>query len=168
MTAKNFEKIYREHSRKLFRICLVFVKNEEIAAEMVQDIFCSIWERRDTLKIEGNLENFLYRSAKFKYYNHYRNIKTKARNLEEYWRYQEKNENTTEDKVVFGQVSEQVDQLVERMPDKRKEVYKLSRQKGLTNKEIAQHLLISEKTVKNHLTKSLAYIRVNLGEFGYY
>lgn len=168
MTIRKFEKIYKEHARKLFRICLVFVKNEEIAAEMVQDIFCSIWERRDTLNIKGNLENFLYRSAKFKYYNHYRNTKSKERNLKEYSLYQEKTENITEDTVLFGQVSEQIDQLVESMPDKRREVYKLSRQKGLTNREIAQHLLISEKTVKNHLTKSLAHIRGGLQKFGYY
>ena len=114
------------------------------------------------------MENFLYRSAKFKYYNHYRNIKTKERKLKEYSLYQEKNENITENTVITGQVYEQIDQLVESMPDKRREVYKLSRQKGLTNKEIAQHLLISEKTVKNHLTKSLAYIRVGLRKFGYY
>ena len=135
---------------------------------MVQDIFYSIWERKDTLKLEGSWENFLYRSAKFKYYNHYRDIKTRERKLEEYSLQQEKKENTTEDAVIFRQISEQVEQLVERLPGKRREVYKLSRQQGLTNKEIAKHLLISEKTVKNHLTKSLAYIRVNLEEFGYY
>ncbi|MEM6843366.1 MAG: RNA polymerase sigma-70 factor [Bacteroidota bacterium] len=166
MTVQDFEKIYQEHAKKLFRICLVFVKDEEIAAEMVQDIFCSMWERRGTLKIEGNLENYLYRCAKQQYYNYYRNVKTEERYREEYSKSQQKGENTTEDTVLFIQTAKQIDQLVERMPDKRREVYKLSRQEGLTNKEIAQHLLISEKTVKNHLTKSLAYLKVNLKGYG--
>ncbi|MEM8965245.1 MAG: RNA polymerase sigma-70 factor [Bacteroidota bacterium] len=166
MTAQEFEKIYQEHARKLFRICLVFVKNEEIAAEMVQDIFCSMWERRNTLTIEGKLENYLYRCAKHQYYNFYRNTKTEERHREEYAKSQQKEENTTEDIILFTQTTDRIDQLVERMPDKRREVYKLSRQKGFTNKEIAQHLLISEKTVKNHLTKSLAYLKVNLKGYG--
>ncbi len=166
MTVQDFEKMYQEYAKKLFRVCLVFVKDEEVASEMVQSIFCSIWERRNTLKIESSLENYLYRCAKHQYYNFYRNIKTEERHQEEYAKSQQKGENTTENTILFTQTSEHIDQLVARMPDKRREVYKLSRQKGLTNKEISQHLLISEKTVKNHLTKSLAYLKVNLEGYG--
>ena len=72
MTAREFEHIYRTHGKKLFRICLVFVKDENRAAEMVQDIFCSIWERRQTLQVKGNWEHYLCRAAKFKYCNNYR------------------------------------------------------------------------------------------------
>ncbi len=167
MTAQRFEEIYRHYSKKLFRICMVFVKDEEIATEMVQDIFCSIWERKDTISLETNWEKYLYRCAKLQYYNHSRNQTTQEHHLEQYSLKQPRETNTTEETVEVRQMAEQVDQLVADMPEKRRQVYRLSRQKGLTNKEIAQHLFISEKTVKNHLTKSLAYLRTGLKNSGY-
>ena len=72
MTAQTFEKLYRDYSKKLFRICLLFTRDEELAAEMIQDIFCSIWERRAELDVQ-EWDAYLYRSAKLKYYNYYRN-----------------------------------------------------------------------------------------------
>ncbi|MEM9673494.1 MAG: RNA polymerase sigma-70 factor [Bacteroidota bacterium] len=167
MTAQRFEEIYQQYAKKLFRICLVFVKDEETAAGMVQNIFCSIWERRDTLFVENDWEKYLYRCAKLQYYNHSRNQTTKEHHLEKYSLQQARETNATEETVVVQQMTEQVDQLVADMPEKRRQVYRLSRQQGLTNQEIAQHLLISEKTVKNHLTKSLAYLRTGLKNAGY-
>jgi len=165
MTAQNFEHIYKEYGKKLFRICMVFVKDDNVAAEMVQEIFCSVWERRETLTIKSNWENYLYRAAKFKYYNHYRNMIAKQRSLENYTRTIPKFAESVEEKVHYGQIMEKVDTLVETLPTKRKEVYKMSREEGLNNKEISQMLNISEKTVKNQLTKSLSFLRLNLAQY---
>mgnify|MGYP001791008663 CR=1 FL=1 len=165
MTAREFEHIYRTHGKKLFRICLVFVKDENRAAEMVQDIFCSIWERRQTLQVKGNWEHYLYRAAKFKYCNNYRDSMSEQRSLATYATAQKEIVDNIEETVHYNQVLDQVEQLVEQLPPKRKEVYKLSREKGLSSREISQQLHISEKTVKNQLTKSLAFLKVNLAPY---
>ncbi|MEM9077304.1 MAG: sigma-70 family RNA polymerase sigma factor [Bacteroidota bacterium] len=165
MTAREFEHIYREHGKKLFRICLVFVKDEFRAAEMVQDIFCSIWERRETIELHGSWEHYLYRAAKFKYYNFYRDIVSEQRSLSTYATSQKEVVDNVEETVHYNQVLDKVQQLVEQLPPKRKEVYILSREKGLNSREISQKLHISEKTVKNQLTKSLAFLKVNLAPY---
>ena len=165
MTVHEFEHIYREYGKKLFRICLVFVRDENKAAEMVQDIFCSIWERHKTLQGQTNWEHYLYRAAKFKYYNHYRNTTSEQRSLATYANTQQEVVDNVEEKVHYNQVLEKVEQLVEELPPKRKEVYKLSREKGLSSREISKELQISEKTVKNQLTKSLAYLKVRLAPY---
>ena len=165
MTTAAFENIYKQHGKKLLRICLVFVKDENIAAEMVQDIFCSIWERRNTLEVQGNWEHYLYRAAKFKYYNHYRDAISEQRSLSTYSTAQKEVVDNIEETVHYNQVLDHVEQLVEQLPPKRKEVYKLSREKGLSSREISQKLHISEKTVKNQLTKSLAFLKVNLASY---
>lgn len=167
MTPQAFKVFYKEHSRKLFRICFVFTKDEAIASEMVQDIFCSLWERRSSLTIHGDIENFLYRCAKFQYFNYQRNQKVKARFHQEEFLLRNAITNHTEEAVIFGELEARIEMLVEGMPNRRKEVYKLSRQKGLSVREIANHLTISEKTVKNHLTHSLTYLRGHLREVGY-
>ncbi|MEM9143646.1 MAG: sigma-70 family RNA polymerase sigma factor [Bacteroidota bacterium] len=146
MDTNDFEDLYRKHSKKLFRICLVFVRDENIAAEMVQDIFCSIWERRKTLTVRSNWEHYLYRAAKFKYYNHYRNTTSEQRSLDTYATAQQKIADNVEETVHYNHVLERVALLVEELPPKRKEVYKLSREKGLSSREISLHLDISEKT----------------------
>ncbi|MEM9000594.1 MAG: sigma-70 family RNA polymerase sigma factor [Bacteroidota bacterium] len=165
MTVREFEHIYRTHGKKLFRISLVFVKDENRAAEMVQDIFCSIWERRHTLEVQGNWENYLYRAAKFKYYNFYRDTISEQRSLSTYANAQKEVVDNVEETVHYNQVLDHVEQLVEQLPPKRKEVYKLSREKGLSSREISQKLHISEKTVKNQLTKSLAFLKVNVAPY---
>ena len=162
MTEAELEKTYRKYAKKLFRICLVFFKNEDTAAEMVQDIFCSLWERKEELIIDGNPEHYLYRCAKLKYYNYSRNQERKILHLKEYSLQQNLSDHSTDEAVAFSQMTEQLNSIVDRMPEKRKQIFKLSRQKGLTNKEIAYKLMISEKTVKNHLTKSLQQIRDGL------
>ncbi|MEM6265583.1 MAG: RNA polymerase sigma-70 factor [Bacteroidota bacterium] len=166
MNAHDFENLYREHAKRLFRICMVFVKDEATAADMVQDIFCSLWERKDTLIIEGEWEHFFYRSAKYKYYNHYRKQKTTANHLEAVALESPKYENTTEQAIQLKQASEQLEKLIEAMPEKRRQVFRLSREEGLSNKEIALRMGISEKTVKNHMTKSLSYLRTHMGKLG--
>ena len=126
------------------------------------EIFCSIWERRDTLRITESWEKYFYRSAKNRYLNYSRNLTTQQKHLKEIARALPVGQNTTEETIDETQMAEEIAKLVKEMPEKRREVFQLSRQKGLSTKEIAELMEISEKTVKNHLTKSLSFLRLNL------
>ncbi|REA64329.1 RNA polymerase sigma-70 factor [Dyadobacter luteus] len=163
---ESFRRIYDLHWKNVFGICYHQTQDAVVAEEIVQEIFCSLWERRESLEIEGPLENYLARAAKFKLIDYYRRkakapIHTdSAAALPCY-----SSENCTENDVLYHALSDKVGNLVDQLPCQCRMVYKMSREKGLTTKEIAADLLISEKTVKNHLTKALSFLKSELKEY---
>ncbi|MEN7549178.1 RNA polymerase sigma-70 factor [Rapidithrix thailandica] len=162
---KTFEKVYTLYWKKVYGVCYAHTKNTEAAQEMVQDIFCSLWERRNSLEISGPIEHYLVRAAKLKVIDFYRQKSQKeellGHNLTELCDHQL----CIENEVYYNDASRQVNELVDRLPCQCKKVYKLSREKGMNTREISSALLISEKTVKNHLTKALNFLRENLSVY---
>mgnify|MGYP001794912981 FL=1 len=73
--------------------------------------------------------------------------------------------NSTLDEISYNELNKRVTLLVEQLPPKCKEVYQLSRGRGLNNKEIALQLAISHNTVKTHLAKALGHLREYLPEY---
>jgi RNA polymerase sigma-70 factor (ECF subfamily) len=70
------------------------------------------------------------------------------------------------EKIEFLELQEKLEQIIETLPDRRREIYLLSRKEGLSHKEIAVKLDISEKTVEYHITQSLSEIKKKMREIG--
>lgn len=163
---KTFEAIYDLHWKQLFGICYHHCEEIDSAQEMVQDIFCSLWERRESLRVQGSMEHYLVRAAKNKVIDHFRNKPKSLIPLGEI----ETNrlgsaESYTENDVLYHSLHQQIGNLVEQLPFQCKQVYQMSREQGLSTEEIALRLSISEKTAKNHLTKALNFLRLHLHEY---
>lgn len=163
---ESFRRIYDLHWKTVFGICYHQTGDADTSKEMVQEIFCSLWERWETLQVEGPLENYLARAAKYKVIDHYRKKSKTAiyantpavSSCDSY-------ENCTENDVLYRALSDKVGHLVDQLPCQCRLVYKMSREQGLNASEIATALLISEKTVKNHLTKALNYLKNELEDY---
>ena len=168
ITDQSFELIYNAHWEKLYAICHHKVKDSELAKELVQEVFFSIWERKDSLVIEGTVENYLVKAVKLKTLEHFRLLIIHRKHLENIGIHQKLSENTTENHVVINELSLQLQQFVRAMPGQCRKVFELSRTEGLNNKEIAVEMLLSEKTVKNHLTRALHYLRNKLNDKSVY
>lgn len=158
-----FKFLFESNVNKLFTICYNRIHNREDAEEIVHDVFRSVWERRWQITNEnGSIERYLVRSIKLKTVDYYRKVvpDTLSLNceLEELCSY----DNCTDDQVHLAELQNKVASLVDQLPCTCRQVYQLSREEGLTNKEIASKLLISEKTVESHMTKALAHLRKNL------
>lgn len=163
---ESFRRIYDLHWKNVFGICYHQTLDAAVSEEIVQELFCSLWERRESLQIEGPLENYLARAAKFKLIDYYRKkAKTTVQADFSEMPACSSYENCTENDVLYHALSDKVGNLVDQLPCQCRLVYKMSREKGLTTKEIAANLLISEKTVKNHLTKALGYLKAELKEY---
>jgi RNA polymerase sigma-70 factor (family 1) len=162
---KSFEKIYNMYWSKVYATCYNTIKEREVAKEMVQDIFKSLWERKDELEIRTSVEHYLVRAAKFKVFEYIRNKTSQKKHvacaLEDYC----SSTNCTEDAVLYHNLTEKVGHLVDRLPCQCRNVYTLSRTEGLTNKEIASRLLISERAVEQHITKALRFLREHLQDY---
>ena len=163
---KQFEDIYNSFAEQMFIICYNKTNDKEVSKEIVQDIFKSIWERKDSLVIKGPVKHYLFRAAKFQVIDYYRNQAKLTKNVE---LITEDNycfsTNSTEDELLHNELQLKIDTLISEMPHRRQEVFKLSREKELTNKEIALQLLVSIKTVEAHMTKALQFLKKNLKEY---
>lgn len=157
-----FEAIYSLYWEKVFGTCYHHIQDVDLANEIVQDIFCSLWERRETLVIQGPVENYLIKAAKYKVIDY---LRRKPRHVEvshEGLAETCVSPNCTENEVFYHSLNEQLGVLVDKLPCQCQQVYRMSRERGLDTKAIASELLISEKTAKNHLNKALNFLRLHL------
>ncbi len=161
---KVFEQVYKLYSRKLFKICAYYTGNHQEALEMVQEIFESLWQRRKELRFSSSIEHYLVRAAKFKAFKYIRDQVEIDKNTcsvtEEICMAA-----CTEDTVYYNELTDRVGMLIDTLPCQCRKVFKMSREEGLSNKEIASALLISEKAVEYHISKALSVLRKSLEEY---
>lgn len=163
-TVQGFEIVYRKYFERLYTICHHSLGDEDAAQNIVQDVFRSVWERRDVIDITGFLENYLVRAVKLETIDYFRKRALQSRHEEFVLHHSTDFSNCTEESIFLNDLTEQVTLLVDQLPAQCRQVYKLSRERGFSNKEIATELLISEKTVESHITKALAFLRLQLSE----
>lgn len=162
--AEAFERIFRLHWQRLYAIAKAKVQSHDEAEEIIQHIFSSLWEKRETLLIT-NLTFYLNTAVR----NHVINLVRSRIMQEKYWTYYKTfipaHGNVTREAVEFEDLNEAVEDAVNRLPEKSRKVFKLSRIEGRSNAEIADLLHLSEKAIEYHLTQSLRKLRVHLKDF---
>ena len=155
-----FNTLFNEYSGRLYRFAYGYLKSEDEAEELVQEVFTIIWEKRAELKEELSFKSFIFTIAFNIIRKHFR---TKSY-LSCYFKslvYDDMDMQTTQD-INYDSLYQYVNELVEKLPLKRREIFIKSRFEGLSINEIAETLHISHKTVENQLTDALKYIRTNL------
>lgn len=159
-----FTELYNRYWDKLLFIAGIKMRDLAIAEEMVQDIFFDIWNRRETLNVTGELEAYLAVSMKYKVIN----AQAKLNRNAEYQRYLFDHvalqDNSTEEWLSFNELREKLSLLVNKLPEKCRITYQLSREDFLTQKEIATKLKVSEKAVEANLSRAKKFIRLALRE----
>lgn len=161
----SFKEIYNLYWEKVFSVCYTNLGEPEVAKGMVQEIFKSLWERKAELEINQSVEKYLLRSAKFKVFEHFRNKKIREQHHENMIAGQATSFNYTENEVMAGSLRERIASLVETLPAQCRKVFKMSREQGLSNKEIATDLLISERAVEYHISRAVTSLKSHLSEY---
>ena len=156
-----FEQIYNQYWEKVYSVCYNNTRDMELAKEMVQDIFKSLWERRNELELQS-VERYLLRSAKLKVFEYIRNKTNRQKIDSDNLPYCVNSSNCTEEQVLYKELKANVDMLVDNLPCQCKRVYKMSREQGISNKKIAESLGISERAVEYHITKAMSVLRIKL------
>lgn len=158
-----FEHVYIEFSDMLYHLCLQYVNDKSAAEEIVQDAFVKLWEVRGGVRDDLSIRNYLYTITKNNCLMHLRKEQTINRNIKElkYIEMQFNYEAMTamaDDIVQFDELKELMDEAIEALPDKLKDVFLLSRVEELKYREIAEQLDISVKTVEARMSKALTIL----------
>lgn len=151
-------KLYDKYWMQLLSIAMNRLNGAGEAEECVQDVFIGIWKRRDSLTITQSFNAYLSTAIKNQVYNRLAQRYTKKNNLQLGLQSEIAYE-TADSALLTKDLSELIDQAVSTLPKKCQIVYLMSRQEGISNKDIAKKLNISEKTVEGHITKALQAIR---------
>jgi len=160
-----FEAVYREYYTQLCYYCVKYVENFEDAEGIVQDLFVKLWDMHKDLKINTSLNAYLYRAVQ----NYALNFLKKKKTKDKYFIV---NADVSKDVHESGLVKMEEDELrvilkhaILNLPEKRREIFELSRFDGLKNSKIANELSISVKTVESQMTKALKYLRIVLKDY---
>ncbi|NJK96630.1 MAG: sigma-70 family RNA polymerase sigma factor [Bacteroidales bacterium] len=122
-------------------------------------MFVKTWETRAAIQDNLSLKSYLYKITVNHIYNYFKYKKVRSGNLAEG---PEEHDNTTLENIYFNSLQESVNILIEKLPEQRKIIFRLSRHEGLPYEEIAARLQISVRTVENQVYKALKYLRKNL------
>jgi RNA polymerase sigma-70 factor (ECF subfamily) len=159
-----FESIYKLYWHRLYLTAYSKVESHAEAEEIVQNIFSTLWEKRETLLIT-NLGAYLQISVRNRIINHIRGRITQRKYWEYYKNYIPLGRESTADAVMYDDLAEAVEVAVNRLPEKSRQVFRLNRLEGKSVREIANLMKLSEKAIEYHLTKSIKELKVHLRDF---
>lgn len=159
---ESFEQIYNTFWKDVYLFCFHQLQDSDIAKDLTQDIFKSLWERRDELIISTSIEHYLIKAAKYKVLEHVRNDLTKRRLNESVANGYSESVNSTEEHLSYKELNSRIHTLITALPVKCKRVFTMSRMDGMPNRRISTQLGISERAVEYHISKALVFIRKNL------
>lgn len=160
--AAEFKKLIHVHYNQSYHYAKTLARNEELAKDIVQDVFLVLWENRQTINSNTVIKGWLFRTIKNKFIDHARKNKRQVLSLELHLA-------NTMDDIFKMEENEQLDQKIgvlekeiHHLPNKCREVFLLSKKEGLSNEEIAEYLQVSQKTVEGHLTNAFKVLRERL------
>ena len=160
-----FNQFFTDYYVNLCRFAYTYVKDNDTAEEIVQEIFISIWEQRKTFQINTSIRSFLYTSVKNRSLNYIRNEKTRAKHEDEFAKEQASRVTHIVDFCEREELTYIIDEAVNELPEQCRIIFDLSRNQSLTYKEIAQKLDISPKTVENQMGIALRKLRNKLSPY---
>jgi RNA polymerase sigma-70 factor (family 1) len=161
--AEAFDKLFGKYANRLFAFGIKYLKSKEDTESLVQDVFLKVWENRQSLKKESSFQSYLFTIAYNKICNIFRRRVSERQFSEKLSLELTENLIKTEDSADYKSILEQVDRLIDQLPDQQKTVFLKSRKEGLSTKEIATELHLSPGTVDNYISAALKFIRSKLG-----
>jgi len=159
---KKFSLLFDKYYKSLFNYALKVIECRDAAESLVQETFIKLWENIENIKEnERSIESYLITVLKNKIIDDYRKNQTQKRH---YNLYKLNNELTTDIDSQW-ELEKEIEKIYNSLPQKTSDIFKLSRDKGLTYVEIATLKKISIKTVEFHISKALYTFKNGLKDY---
>jgi len=160
-----FDILYRKYSTRLYKFVFSLVKTNEDAENIVQDVFLKLWLNREKVDKAASVKYFVFTIA---YHSSISLIRKKLKESKfaEYLLSRQDGEQKPEMLLAeYNELDEKLNQAIDALPERQKDIYRLHRIDGLKYSEIAERLGISENTIQNHMSRALKTIRTKMGKY---
>ena len=158
---QSFRWLYGHYHQKIYCYCLRIVRLKPLAEEATADVFVTIWKKRRQLDPLKPFEPLLYKIAKDMAYNYLKKIAVDNRLKENFLNQPADNRDHKSGEIILleKEAFRAIQDIVENLPQKRKEIFKLRYYEGLNNQSIAQKLNISVNTVREQLARARQFLK---------
>ncbi len=160
---KAFQAIYKLYWKDCYSIAFRKLNSKILAEEATQNIFVSLWERREKLEIK-NLQAYLRTSVKYQVIN-FIEAKLVTKKHLPFLSKTRLAENNVENAVYYKELMIALEQAIQNLPVKTQQIYRMSRYEYLTGREIAERVGLSEKSVEYHISQALKFLRLELKDY---
>ena len=157
-----FKTLYYVYLKRLRYFVLKLTKSEYITDEILQEVFIKIWTNRESLDAEKSFSGFIFRITRNLVINHWKKEALREANQKDFYRGVTMSQNQTENLMATNEYLELATKIINDLPPQKKSIFLLSRHDEKSHLEIAEHLGISTKTVRNHLWKALELVKTRL------
>ena len=154
-----FRQLFDSYHGKLYSYILKITESNETAEDIVHDVFLKLWLQKERLLEIQQLNAYLFKMAQNAAYNGLRRLAKRALVMNELSKGATHESSDPNDKLVRKEVLQIIHNAVGKLTPQQKEVFKMSREEGLKQEDIAKRLNISIFTVKRHLTDALNHLR---------
>jgi len=158
-----FDQVFKKYGDRLFGFALSYLKSKEETEGLVQNIFLKVWENRRNLKKEFSLKSYLFTIA----YHDMCKIFRKKQLLEKFLKEKGVEENAPinmEEQLEYKATLEQVNQVINKLPEKQRIIFIKSRKEGKSSKEIAEEMNLASGTIDNQISAALKFLRKHISD----
>jgi RNA polymerase sigma-70 factor, ECF subfamily len=154
-----FNNIFSLYHKRIYNFCLHLYQTPDEANETVQKVFVALWEQRQQVDENQSIASYLFTIARYMVYQEFRQKVYKKAALDYFITNTDDLNESTRDDVNYNELLSFFESVIETLPERQREIFRLSRISGLTYRQIAAKLNISENTVDTHIRRALEFVR---------
>ncbi len=157
-----FELAYRQHFSMLVGFAFQYVEDSDVAEDVVQEVFSNLWNQSDQLEVRTNIKSYLFGAVRNACLNHLRHLKVVESHAQVTMQVEESDQTTF---MEMDELQKKLEAALDQLPEKRRQIFELSRFEEKKYHEIAEELDISIKTVETQMSRALKVMREVLGSY---
>ncbi len=162
---KAFDSIFKSYYKDLLLYAGTYLHERQVCEDIVQSLFMALWHDRKTLSIGKSLKSYLLMSVRNRCFDYMRHQYVQRDYIDYVSENSVLSDSDTENYILYSELQNHIKEAIDKLPKRQKEVFILSRIKGIKYRDIAQRLNISERTVEVRISEALKNLRLLLSEF---
>lgn len=161
-----FEKIFRQYYTPLYLYAFSITGRKDVSEEAVQDVFYNIWKERENIQILRSVKNYLYGAVRNHSLRYLEQLVVQERHREHVWNNQTNEADLSPQELLeYKELENIITNVLNKFPERRLQIFRMHRAKGMKYKEIAESYSISVKTVEAEMTKAYRALRLEIEKY---
>jgi len=161
----SFRELFDLYSGPLYRFSLSYLKSKEAAEDVVQEVFIKIWDKRKDIDTGKSFQSYLFTIALNSVRKYFNKLAEANQLKHEIIIALSENPSVFDDQENFEDYLRKLDNLIQKLPEKRKAIFTGKKLEGKSQKELAEEFGISTKTVEYHITEAMKFIKEEFEKF---